>query len=256
MKIKRWITTTALLAVSVGISARAAAQDAGNTRGASQSAIQGAPGTSGDSSSRDNGNKATDQAELLANSREAGLLTDWHLEGRFGHGGEAQFARRFVPEKLAQRQAKSVAAGVDAGPERRHYELVFPEGTFALPSELAGRSGVFYASSSTYLDGGGEWIVYLESGVGAVVFVDGRRVLARESAREASGESQATGVLRVKIQATSGYHSVLVKFMAQAAPFRVAILPPNSGSRRKNNTPYLKASPGSEDMLAELGTAH
>ena len=94
--------------------------------------------------------------------------------------------------------------------------------------------------------------MYLESGAEAVVFVDGRRVLARESARK----SQATGVLRVKIQAASGYHSVLVKFMAQAAPFRVAILPPNSGSRRKNNTPYLKASPGSEDMLAKLGTAH
>ena len=118
---------------------------------------------------------------------------------------------------------------------------------FALPSSLAGRPGVFYASSSTYLDGGGEWDVYLESGAGAVVFVDGRRVLAHES--------EATGVLRVKIQAEGGYHSVLVKFMAQAAPFRVAILPPNSGSRRKNNTPYLKASPGSEDMMAMLETA-
>ena len=41
MKIERWITTVALLAVSAGISARAVAQDAGNTRGAGQSAIQG-----------------------------------------------------------------------------------------------------------------------------------------------------------------------------------------------------------------------
>jgi hypothetical protein len=245
---ERWITTVALLAVSAGISARAVAQDAGNARGASQSAIQGMVWTSSDSPLRDDGNKSTDEAELLGNSREAGLLTDWHLEGCFGHGGEAEFARKFGPERLAQKQAKRVAAGVETELERRHYELVFPRGTFALPSELAGRSGVFYASSSTYLDGSGEWNVYLESGAEAVVFVDGRRVLARES--------KATGVLRVKIQAESGYHSVLVKFMAQAAPFRVAILPPNSGSRRKNNTPYLKASPGSEDMLAKLGTAH
>jgi hypothetical protein len=86
--------------------------------------------------------------------------------------------------------------------------------------------------------------VYLESGAEAVVFVDGRRVLTR-------GE-QATGVQRGKIHVEGGYHAVMVKFTAQAAPFRVAILPPNSGSRRKNNTPYLKASPSSEDMLAKL----
>jgi hypothetical protein len=42
----------------------------------------------------------------------------------------------------------------------------------------------------------------------------------------------------------------MVKFTAQGAPFSVAILPPNSGSRRKNNTPYLQASPASEDMQA------
>jgi hypothetical protein len=33
------------------------------------------------------------------------------------------------------------------------------------------------------------------------------------------------------------------------------ILAPNSGSRRKNNTPYLKLSPGPEDMLAGLAMA-
>jgi hypothetical protein len=243
MKIEHWIATMALLAVSTGISARAVAQaDAGRAQGSAQGASMG---TSSDSQSRrDDGNKATDEAELLASSREAGLLTDWHLEGRFGHGGRAEFARKFAPEKLAQKQAKRAADGVDTGLERRRYELVFPGGTFALPSELAERPGVFYASSSTYLDGGGEWDVYLESGAAAMVFVDGRQVLARES--------KVTGVLRAKIQAESGYHSVLVKFTAQAAPFRVAILPPNSGSRRKNNTPYLKASPGSEDMLAKL----
>ncbi len=174
------------------------------------------------------------EAELLEKSRQAGLLTDWHLEGRYGHS-LADLLRPFAPEKEAARQGAHRF-------ERRRYELVFPVGTFALPAELASARGVFYALSTAYLTGGGEWIVYLESPAEAIVFVDGRRVLARES--------KGSGVLRARVHIESGYHSVMVKFIAQAAPFRVAILPPNSGSRRKNNTPYLQASPASEDMMA------
>ncbi len=175
------------------------------------------------------------EAELLEASREAGLLTEWHLCGRFGRGGENDLEREFAPEKEA---AKTSLRSHRA----QHYELVFPEGRFALPPALALQKGVFYASSSTYLSDSGEWSVYLESNAEAIVFVDGRRVIE-------SGP-KAPGVLRGTIHAESGYHAVLVKFTAQAAPFRVAILPPNSGSRRKNNTPYLQASPNSEDMMA------
>ncbi len=175
------------------------------------------------------------QADVLEESREAGLLTDWHLEGRFGRGREGEFARVYWPEKAAAKLAS-------ASRSSQNYELVFPEGRFVLPASMASKKGVFYASSSTYLSDSGEWNVYLESGGEAVVFVDGRRVL--ESGPEVSG------VLRGTIHAESGYHAVLVKFTAQTAPFRVAILPPNSGSRRKNNTPYLQASPASEDMMA------
>jgi hypothetical protein len=171
-------------------------------------------------------------AELLESSREAGLLTDWHLQGRFGHGGE-EFTRAFAPEMEAK-------AGHNH-PER--CELVFPQGQFTLPPALAALKGVFYASSTAYLGDSGEWNVYLESGAEAAVFVDGREVLA-------SGP-KPTGVLRGTIHAGSGYHSVMVKFTAKAAPFRVAILPPNSGSRRKNNTPYLQASPASEVLMAK-----
>jgi hypothetical protein len=36
----------------------------------------------------------------------------------------------------------------------------------------------------------------------------------------------------------------------------VAILPPNSGSRRKNNTPFLQAAPASENLMAkQMGIA-
>jgi len=185
---------------------------------------------------RDEQKRMMDEAELLENSREAGLLTDWHLDGRFGHGGQRDFTRRFAPEKAAEKQAAKLS-------QSEHHELVFPDGSFALPAALAAAKGVFYADSCAYLSGSGDWNVYLESGAEAVVFFDGRRVLERSRT--------ATGVTRGRIHAESGYHSVLVKFTDQAAPFRLAILPPNSGSRRKNNTPYLQAAPASEDLMAE-----
>jgi len=180
--------------------------------------------------------QSASDAELLEKSHEAGLLTDWHLDGHFGRSN-AQFSRQFAPEKEA---AKKGARGF----ERRTYELVYPEGIFKLPSEMSAMPGVFYAVSSTYLTSGGEWNVYLESTADAMVFVDGKRAVYCGP--------DPRGVTRGKIHLESGYHLVLVKFTAQAAPFRVAILPLNSGSRRKNNTPYLQASPASEDMQAKL----
>ncbi len=179
-----------------------------------------------------NGQTLSD-VDLLEKSREAGLLTDWHLDGRFGHH-DGDFVHRYAPEKIAARQ------GVRR--MERQYELIFPEGFFALPKEDSAEQGVFYAVSSTYLGSSGEWNVYLESSADAVVFVDGERVVA-------SGPG-AKGTMRETRHLESGYHSIMVKFTAHAAPFRVAILPPNSGSRRKNNTPYLQASPASEDMQA------
>jgi hypothetical protein len=173
-------------------------------------------------------------ADLLEKSREAGLLTDWHLEGRFGHRN-ADIAHCYAPEKAAMRQR--------AQRVEQRYELVFPEGFFALPTELTAERGVFYAVSTTYLGSGGEWNVYLESSDEAVVFIDGQRAVA-------TGQG-AQGTMRETLHLEIGYHSVMVKFTAHAAPFRVAVLPPNSGSRRKNNTPYLQASPASEDMQAE-----
>jgi len=180
--------------------------------------------------------KSMNEAQLLEESREAGLLTDWHLCGIYGRGREEDFARAFAPEKAAVKRRNQ------SGNQSEHYELVFPEGRFTLPSSMAARKGVFYASSNTYLSSGGQYNVYLESGAEAAVFVDGQRVLE-------SGP-KTDGVLRGTIHADKGYHSVMVKFTAQAAPFRVAILPPNSGSRRKNNTPFLQAAPASENLLA------
>jgi hypothetical protein len=202
-----------------------------------------------------------DQAEMVESSRDAGLLTDWHFLGRYGNDA-ADLSRSFAPERWFAKRAAKQAARQDsekeaAGPSgNRHpekrlksprYELVFPEGTFELPAKLAARDGVFYALSCTYLTSGGDFNVYLESGAEAVLFVDGRSVLVR-----APG---ATGTLRTSIHADSGFHMVMVKFAAQAAPFRVAILPPNSGSRRKNNTPYLHRSPASEDLQAAIHPA-
>ena len=173
-----------------------------------------------------------DPAVTAERSREAGLLTDWHLMGRYGRAGAADFARSFEPErwKADDRHLRNL-----------RYELLFPEGSFVLPPALAGRDGVFYAVSRVYLTGSGDWNLYLESAADTVVFVDGRQVLSLAGNHK--------GTLRESIHAESGYHKVMVKFTAQSAPFRLAILPPNSGSRRKNNTPYLQ---GTEDLSARL----
>ncbi len=216
MKMMRWIAAAALFTLSSAMSAQ----------------------TNDTQVSVDEGRMS--EAARLEKSREAGLLTDWHMNGRFGRSGD--FAHRFAPEKEAVKQAQKTAPRHF---ERRRYERVFPDGTFALPNEMTGQDGVFYAVSSTYLTNGGDWNVYLESGAEAVVFVDGHRVVSRGQ--------KAAGALRGKVHVESGYHLVMVKFTAEAAPFRVAILPSNSGSKRKNNTPYLQASPASEDMMAEAG---
>ena len=239
MKIKRRIAIMTLLAFGAALSVPTVAaqtvhlekpREQGSSRSkVSQDIV--------DTRASDDANRIVDEASLLEKSREAGLLTDWHLDGRFGQGSRDEFLRVFAPEKEAVKQAGRRHF------ERRRYELVFPGGTFTLPQELAGQKGVFYANSNTYLTAGGDWFVYLECGADAVVFVDGRRALSSHGAKLA-------GVLRGKIHVESGYHSVMVKFTAEAAPFRVAILPPNSGSKRKNNTPYLQASPASEDMMA------
>jgi hypothetical protein len=242
MNIRRWIATATVLAASAVLMAQTlAAQTAETPRppGLSRSKDKALQARIDGQNSNDL-KRITADAELLEKSRAAGLLTEWHLEGRYEHWGRSEFARQYTPEKEAAKQ------GARRRFERSRYELLFPDGTFALPKELAGLKGVFYANSNTYLTSSGEWNVYVESGAEAVVFVDGRRAVTRGP--------KATGVLRGKIHLESGYHSVMVKFLAQAAPFRVAILPLNSGSKRKNNTPYLQASPAQEDMMAEGGT--
>ena len=173
----------------------------------------------------------SDAAVLAERSRDAGLLTDWHLLGRYGHSG-TDFSRSFEPERWSAN---------DRHLRNLSYELLFPEGTFVLPQAMAGQSGVFYAVARVYLSGSGDWNLYLESGAEAMVFVDGQPALQRGANNR--------GTLRETIHAESGFHNVMVKFVAQAAPFRLAVLPPNSGSRRKNNTPYVR---GSEDLSARL----
>ena len=200
------------------------------------SAFGGGHNVSGNSTAASTANPAArdlraEAAAQAERSREAGLLTDWHLVGCYGHSG-TDFTRSFEPEHWS---------GNDRHVRNVSYELLFPEGTFALPAEMAGQSGVFYALARVYLSGSGDWNLYLESGAEAVVFVDGRQVLERGANHR--------GTLRETIHAESGFHDVLVKFVAQAAPFRLAVLPPNSGSRRKNNTPYLQ---GPEDLSAQL----
>ncbi len=155
----RWTLVAILLTASIAVFAQTlSAQSAHSSSPHGRSRAKSkAVRTIADSYVGDDLKKNMHEAELLEESREAGLLTDWHLDGRFGRGREKDFAREFAPEKEA---AKATARSSRA----QHYELVFPEGRFALPPGVASHKGVFYASSSTYLSSSGEWNVYLESG--------------------------------------------------------------------------------------------
>ena len=76
---------------------------------------------------RQDDGQAENQAEMVENSRDAGLLTDWHFMGRYGHD-QADLAHSFAPERWFAKQAGRQAAlqqpeGKNAGSSGR----VFPE---------------------------------------------------------------------------------------------------------------------------------
>jgi hypothetical protein len=151
MRIRPWIATVAILAAGAGLLAQTVTAQTMETRrvpGLSRSRDKALQAMI-DAQDSDDLKRIADEAKLLEKSREAGLLTDWRLAGRFDHRGKDEFGYEYPPEKEAAKQ------GALRRFERSRYELSFADGTFALPKELAGLKGVFYANSSTYLTGGG-----------------------------------------------------------------------------------------------------
>jgi tetratricopeptide (TPR) repeat protein len=147
-------------------------------------------------------------------AREAGVMTQWRVAGPFGHYGSLEFDQHWAPERDALAQSTSDGRAV----ERLH----FSDGTFHLPAYFA-RHGVFYAAAET--TGAGRWIVRAETRGTIEVLVDGAVVLRKDDRYRATSEI-AWRTLRLK----SGAHRVVVKFLASAAPFRIALLPAPSSA--------------------------
>jgi tetratricopeptide (TPR) repeat protein len=143
-------------------------------------------------------------------ARESGVMTAWRVAGPFGHYGNLEFDQHWAPEQDALAPPASDGHAIE--------QLHFADGTFRLPDYFA-RNGVFYAAAET-TTGAGRWIVRAETAGTIEVLVDGAVALRKDDRFRASPEI-AWRALRLK----PGRHHVLVKFLASAAPFRIAFLP-------------------------------
>lgn len=172
--------------------------------------------------------------QLLA-SKESGLLTDWRLAGPFGKTGD--LGHSYAPERDQLRKLRY--------PDMQVWNLQFANGKFELPARFH-RRGVYYASSEVWLPNGGEWRVYAETAGSLVVFVDGKRLMQRSEDKDAL--QTTSEVLHLE----HGTHRILVKFVAAAAPFHVAVMPQTGGLRKRNNKPNLHVTAEQEYTSAQL----
>ena len=175
------------------------------------------------------------ELDQLLDSKESGLLTEWRLAGPFGSIGD--LSREWQPEHDQMR--KQNYSG------ERVVSLQFPTGKFALPAQFR-REGVFYASSDVWLPNGGDWRIYTETQGGMIVFIDGMRVMQRLNK---DYDFRTTSEV---IHLEHGNHRVLVKFVAAAAPFHLAVMPQTGGLPKRNNKPRLHETAESQYTSAEL----
>jgi hypothetical protein len=159
-------------------------------------------------------------------ARESGVMTAWRVAGPFGHYGNLEFDQHWAPEQDALAQPVSDGHAVE--------HLHFADGYFRLPDYFA-RNGVFYAAAET-TTGGSRWMVRAETPGTTELLVDGAVVLRKDDRFRASPEI-AWRTLRLQ----PGAHRVVVKFLATAAPFRIAFLPaaPATLESRHTKIDYL-----------------
>ena len=175
--------------------------------------------------------------EILQQSRESGLLTDWRLIGPLGKLPNVDFDRKFAPEFDSLQQKKY-------GSRKVEY-FQFSTGKFTIPKYLR-QEGIFYASSKVFLRSGGEWRLRVETPGTMQVFIDGKLAVTRDDRRSTLPE-----IILETQHLEGGDHTVMVKFVAAAAPFRIAIMAPTGGLRRRNK-PMLHAGPESQYVSAAL----
>jgi hypothetical protein len=179
--------------------------------------------------------KGASELDQLFASKESGLLTDWRVAGPFGR--TPNLDRAWAPERDQLRKLHYGDMPVRS--------LQFANGRFELPVRFR-QSGVFYASSEMWIPNGGEWRVYAETAGGMVVFVDGKKLI-----QCSSGKNDLRMTSEV-VHLEHGNHRILVKFVATAAPFHLAVMPQTGGLRKHNNIPSLHTSPESQYTSAEL----
>ena len=135
-------------------------------------------------------------------ARAGGMLTDWRIVGPLGPHPLLDPQPIPPTEDLAQ-----------ASYQNRPVEnFQFPDGRIVLPDYFS-RRGVFYAATNFASLVAGSWTVRMESAGTAEVYADGRRVL------RADGRGHSTASFDVP----PGPHRILLKFVASAAPLRIAV---------------------------------
>jgi hypothetical protein len=176
------------------------------------------------------------EMDQLLQSRESGLVTDWNLMGPFGKHAQSDFRRTWAPE---QKKSPKHSA------KRQGALLRFANGQFKLPAIAT--DGVYYASSTVYLFSDGDWNVWAESANAIQIFVDGQPALLRPGVAQDSMRA-----VHESIHLSRGQHTILAKFVPQASPFRVAVMPPSGGIRQKRNIPLHELAPESLVLSASL----
>ena len=149
-------------------------------------------------------------------ARESGLLTEWRVAGPFGRYANLDFDHPWAPEQDELANAQSDGHAVE--------RVQFDDGRFRLPEYFA-RDGVFYAAVETSTAALSRWLVRVESPGTLEVLVDGARVLRKDDRLQVNPEIAWRG-----LRLPAGRHRVLIKFLASALPFRVALLPTSAKS--------------------------
>lgn len=155
---------------------------------------------------------------VLELAHASGLITDWRIAGPFGRYSNVDFDRPWPPERDALANAASGGRTIE--------QVRSEDGNFNLPDYFE-RSGVLYAVGKIRLTATGERFLRFESAGTARIFVDGKPVLTKDDRFRATPE-----IAGVPLHLRAGWHTILVKFIPSAIPFRVAILPRVPGSRK------------------------
>ncbi|HEY6970124.1 MAG TPA: hypothetical protein VJA94_13030 [Candidatus Angelobacter sp.] len=154
------------------------------------------------------GESSLDLAEAAAS---AGLLTRWQVAGPFGHYSNADFDRQWPPE--TDRFSRAFYGKLQTE------EFLFPDGFVTLPDYFSA-PGIMYAASDLESSRTEHSVLEISSPGPYTVFFDGKPLFTHDSRYLATSARESR-----ELEFGPGKHRVMVKFTADAAPFRVTIHP-------------------------------